>query len=79
MSHLQARPFNGSIPSDPIVKPKTFSIMEKPHAILVCSTGLSTIPIQQIWVNPDCGLKTRYWVRGCSRFKKYGRSDSNLT
>jgi 5-methyltetrahydropteroyltriglutamate--homocysteine methyltransferase len=23
--------------------------------------GLARIPVQQIWVNPDCGLKTRQW------------------
>lgn len=24
-------------------------------------TGLANLPIEQIWVNPDCGLKTRRW------------------
>jgi methionine synthase (B12-independent) (EC 2.1.1.14) len=24
-------------------------------------TGMAHLPIQQIWVNPDCGLKTRRW------------------
>lgn len=24
-------------------------------------TGISTLPLEQIWVNPDCGLKTRRW------------------
>lgn len=24
-------------------------------------TGLAHLPIEQIWVNPDCGLKTRRW------------------
>ncbi|WP_448380757.1 5-methyltetrahydropteroyltriglutamate--homocysteine S-methyltransferase [Gloeomargarita sp.] len=24
-------------------------------------TGIAHLPIQQIWVNPDCGLKTRRW------------------
>ncbi|AUC60532.1 5-methyltetrahydropteroyltriglutamate--homocysteine methyltransferase MetE [Cyanobacterium sp. HL-69] len=23
--------------------------------------GLKNLPLQQIWVNPDCGLKTRHW------------------
>ena len=23
--------------------------------------GLANLPTQQIWVNPDCGLKTRRW------------------
>ncbi|MEO0835937.1 MAG: 5-methyltetrahydropteroyltriglutamate--homocysteine S-methyltransferase, partial [Cyanobacteria bacterium J06642_3] len=23
--------------------------------------GISNLPVQQIWVNPDCGLKTRRW------------------
>jgi hypothetical protein len=24
-------------------------------------TGIANLPIEQIWVNPDCGLKTRRW------------------
>jgi 5-methyltetrahydropteroyltriglutamate--homocysteine methyltransferase len=24
-------------------------------------TGIANLPLQQIWVNPDCGLKTRRW------------------
>lgn len=24
-------------------------------------TGVANLPVQQIWVNPDCGLKTRRW------------------
>ncbi len=24
-------------------------------------TGIANLPIKQIWVNPDCGLKTRHW------------------
>jgi len=24
-------------------------------------TGVENLPVQQIWVNPDCGLKTRSW------------------
>ncbi len=24
-------------------------------------TGVANLPAQQIWVNPDCGLKTRGW------------------
>jgi 5-methyltetrahydropteroyltriglutamate--homocysteine methyltransferase len=24
-------------------------------------TGIANLPIKQIWVNPDCGLKTRRW------------------
>ncbi|MGV2828657.1 5-methyltetrahydropteroyltriglutamate--homocysteine S-methyltransferase [Myxosarcina sp. GI1(2024)] len=24
-------------------------------------TGITNLPLQQIWVNPDCGLKTRSW------------------
>ncbi|MEN9219344.1 MAG: 5-methyltetrahydropteroyltriglutamate--homocysteine S-methyltransferase, partial [Thermostichales cyanobacterium GMQP_bins_62] len=24
-------------------------------------TGIANLPVQQIWVNPDCGLKTRRW------------------
>ncbi|MEM8831550.1 MAG: 5-methyltetrahydropteroyltriglutamate--homocysteine S-methyltransferase [Cyanobacteria bacterium P01_G01_bin.19] len=23
--------------------------------------GIANLPVQQIWVNPDCGLKTRHW------------------
>jgi 5-methyltetrahydropteroyltriglutamate--homocysteine methyltransferase len=23
--------------------------------------GISNLPLKQIWVNPDCGLKTRRW------------------
>ena len=25
------------------------------------STGIANLPVEQIWVNPDCGLKTRRW------------------
>ena len=24
-------------------------------------TGVANLPVKQIWVNPDCGLKTRRW------------------
>jgi 5-methyltetrahydropteroyltriglutamate--homocysteine methyltransferase len=24
-------------------------------------TGVENLPVEQIWVNPDCGLKTRSW------------------
>ncbi|MEH2051387.1 hypothetical protein [Nostoc sp.] len=24
-------------------------------------TGIANLPVKQIWVNPDCGLKTRRW------------------
>jgi 5-methyltetrahydropteroyltriglutamate--homocysteine methyltransferase len=24
-------------------------------------TGVANLPSEQIWVNPDCGLKTRRW------------------
>ncbi len=24
-------------------------------------TGVANLPVQQIWVPPDCGLKTRGW------------------
>lgn len=23
--------------------------------------GITNLPLRQIWVNPDCGLKTRCW------------------
>jgi 5-methyltetrahydropteroyltriglutamate--homocysteine methyltransferase len=23
--------------------------------------GIENLPLRQIWVNPDCGLKTRQW------------------
>lgn len=29
-------------------------------AELLCK-GLEAIPVERLWVNPDCGLKTRAW------------------
>ena len=27
--------------------------------------ALDALPVDQVWVNPDCGLKTRRWIRCC--------------
>ncbi|MGK7952490.1 MAG: 5-methyltetrahydropteroyltriglutamate--homocysteine S-methyltransferase [Xenococcaceae cyanobacterium] len=37
------------------VVPTTEQILEQ------LRTGIANLPLQQIWVNPDCGLKTRHW------------------
>ncbi len=37
------------------VIPTTEQILEQ------LRTGIANLPLQQIWVNPDCGLKTRHW------------------
>jgi 5-methyltetrahydropteroyltriglutamate--homocysteine methyltransferase len=37
------------------VVPTTAQLIEQLQA------GIATLPIRQIWVNPDCGLKTRRW------------------
>jgi 5-methyltetrahydropteroyltriglutamate--homocysteine methyltransferase len=29
--------------------------------ILLLEKAKAVIPVEQIWVNPDCGLKTRHW------------------
>jgi 5-methyltetrahydropteroyltriglutamate--homocysteine methyltransferase len=37
------------------VVPTTEQILEQ------LRTGIANLPVEQIWVNPDCGLKTRHW------------------
>jgi len=31
------------------------------HLLEQLRTGVANLPVEQIWVNPDCGLKTRHW------------------
>lgn len=31
------------------------------HLVQQLRAGIRSLPLQQIWVNPDCGLKTRRW------------------
>lgn len=31
------------------------------EAAALLRTGLKAIPAERLWVNPDCGLKTRGW------------------
>jgi 5-methyltetrahydropteroyltriglutamate--homocysteine methyltransferase len=31
------------------------------EAAALLRTGLKAIPAERLWVNPDCGLKTRAW------------------
>lgn len=31
------------------------------EAAALLRTGLEAIPAERLWVNPDCGLKTRAW------------------
>lgn len=48
-------------------------------------TGVANLPVQQIWVNPDCGLKTRGWAEVIPSLKnmveaaKILRQEANLT
>ncbi|WP_414621372.1 5-methyltetrahydropteroyltriglutamate--homocysteine S-methyltransferase [Calothrix sp. CCY 0018] len=48
-------------------------------------TGIANLPVQQIWVNPDCGLKTRRWEEVIPALKnmvsaaKKLREEANLT
>ena len=48
-------------------------------------TGVANLPVQQIWVNPDCGLKTRGWEEVIPSLKnmveaaKILRQEANLT
>ncbi|MFD0432161.1 hypothetical protein ACFQ60_47865 [Streptomyces zhihengii] len=32
------------------------------EAAMLLRTGLEAIPADRLWVNPDCGLKTRGWA-----------------
>ncbi|GAB2817472.1 hypothetical protein GCM10027073_56520 [Streptomyces chlorus] len=36
------------------------------EAAALLRTGLKAIPAERLWVNPDCGLKTRDWPETCS-------------
>ncbi len=48
-------------------------------------TGVANLPVHQIWVNPDCGLKTRSWSEVIPSLKnmveaaKILRQEANLT
>ncbi|MGQ9866541.1 MAG: 5-methyltetrahydropteroyltriglutamate--homocysteine S-methyltransferase [Pseudanabaenaceae cyanobacterium] len=48
-------------------------------------TGVANLPVKQIWVNPDCGLKTRSWEEVIPSLKnmveaaKTLRQDASLT
>ncbi|MEH2290633.1 5-methyltetrahydropteroyltriglutamate--homocysteine S-methyltransferase [Nostoc sp.] len=48
-------------------------------------TGIANLPIKQIWVNPDCGLKTRRWSEVIPALKnmveatKVLREEANMT
>ncbi|MCX7593528.1 MAG: 5-methyltetrahydropteroyltriglutamate--homocysteine S-methyltransferase, partial [Fischerella sp.] len=48
-------------------------------------TGIANLPIEQIWVNPDCGLKTRRWsevipsIRNMVEATKILREEVNKT
>lgn len=34
----------------------------KPEIVSLLHKGLAAIPAERLWVNPDCGLKTRGWA-----------------
>ena len=36
-------------------------VPSKEEMIQLMQKAMSVIPLQQLWVNPDCGLKTRNW------------------
>ncbi|MBC1237096.1 MULTISPECIES: 5-methyltetrahydropteroyltriglutamate--homocysteine S-methyltransferase [Nostoc] len=48
-------------------------------------TGIANLPVKQIWVNPDCGLKTRRWSEVIPALKnmveatKVLREEANVT
>lgn len=48
-------------------------------------TGIANLPVKQIWVNPDCGLKTRRWEEVIPALKnmvsaaKKLREEANVT
>jgi 5-methyltetrahydropteroyltriglutamate--homocysteine methyltransferase len=36
-------------------------VPSRDEAAALLRTGLTAIPAERLWVNPDCGLKTRGW------------------
>jgi 5-methyltetrahydropteroyltriglutamate--homocysteine methyltransferase len=40
--------------------------------------GISNLPLQQIWVNPDCGLKTRRWEEVIPSLKNMVKATQKL-
>ena len=36
-------------------------VPSKEEMILLMEKAMAVIPAEQLWVNPDCGLKTRHW------------------
>ena len=51
--------WRNELPSEELLQTPVIPTVEK--LIQQLKTGISTLPLQQIWVNPDCGLKTRRW------------------
>ncbi|HRQ50126.1 MAG TPA: 5-methyltetrahydropteroyltriglutamate--homocysteine S-methyltransferase, partial [Agriterribacter sp.] len=36
-------------------------VPSKDEMIALMEKAIAVIPAEQLWVNPDCGLKTRHW------------------
>ncbi|HMI60459.1 MAG TPA: hypothetical protein VK518_06115, partial [Puia sp.] len=36
-------------------------VPSKEEMVVLMEMAEAVIPIDQLWVNPDCGLKTRHW------------------
>ena len=37
------------------------NIPSEQHMVALMQKAAERIPVEQLWVNPDCGLKTRQW------------------